>query len=69
MRTRGLFLEELIEPGDLADPPGRRGSVASGFWFCRDCQARCEREEGEQGQPAHCSRCRSHRIQYFPPPL
>lgn len=37
-----------------------------GFW-CRDCERATEREEGEQGQPAHCARCGSHRIEYQPP--
>jgi len=36
----------------------------NGFWFCHDCASVCERIEGEQGQPAHCKRCRSHRIEW-----
>ena len=54
---------------------GRRikDSIASvlrdGFWFCNSCMARCEREEGEQGQPAHCGNCGSHDIQWNPPAL
>jgi len=39
----------------------------NGFWFCQDCQSRCERIEGEHGQPDHCDRCRSHRIKWNPP--
>jgi transcription initiation factor IIE alpha subunit len=42
-------------------------SLNHGFWFCQACEARCERIEGEQGQPAHCDLCGSHRIEYLPP--
>lgn len=38
-----------------------------GFWSCKDCDGVCEREEGEQGQPAHCLLCCSHRIEWNPP--
>jgi hypothetical protein len=38
-----------------------------GFWFCFDCEARCERIEGENGQPHSCDRCGSSRIEYVPP--
>ena len=38
-----------------------------GFWFCPDCQARCERIEGENGQPHSCDRCGSSRIEYVQP--
>jgi DNA-directed RNA polymerase subunit RPC12/RpoP len=42
-------------------------SALSGpYWFCADCEKVTEREEGEQGQPAHCQRCGSHRIQFQP---
>jgi len=41
--------------------------LASGFWFCKDCDCICERIEGEQGQPAHCNRCCSPRIEWNPP--
>jgi uncharacterized paraquat-inducible protein A len=41
--------------------------LLSGFWYCRDCDARCERIEGEQGMPAHCDRCGSHHIEWNPP--
>jgi hypothetical protein len=40
---------------------------ANGFWYCFDCQAVCERIEGEQGQPSHCDRCGSTRIEYNAP--
>lgn len=43
--------------------------LAEGFWFCNDCMARCEFEEGEQGQPAHCANCGSHDIHYNRPAL
>ena len=39
----------------------------SGFYYCNDCDCRTERIEGEQGQPAHCSRCGGHRITWNPP--
>lgn len=42
---------------------------AEGFWYCEDCLAPCEREEGEQGQPAHCANCGSHDIHYNRPAL
>lgn len=41
--------------------------LQTGFWYCHTCEARTEREEGEQGQPAHCERCDSSRIEYCPP--
>ena len=41
--------------------------LLNGFWFCHTCDARCERIEGEQGQPAHCDRCGGHRIEWNPP--
>jgi hypothetical protein len=41
----------------------------AGFYWCLDGEHVCEREEGEQGQPAHCSRCGSHRIQWNRPAL
>jgi ribosomal protein L37AE/L43A len=40
---------------------------SNGFWFCQDCQARCERIEGENGQPHSCDRCNSPRIEYVQP--
>jgi hypothetical protein len=39
----------------------------NGYWFCRDCDAKCERVEGENGQPSHCDRCGSARIKWNPP--
>jgi len=39
----------------------------NGFWFCLDCQSRCERMEDEHGQPAHCDLCGSPRLQWNPP--
>jgi hypothetical protein len=41
--------------------------INQGFWFCADCKRICEREEGEQGQPAHCGFCNSPRISYNGP--
>jgi hypothetical protein len=42
-------------------------AVNQGFWYCNDCHCSCERIEGEQGQPAHCHRCKGHRLVYNPP--
>lgn len=39
---------------------------ASGYWRCLDCMAINSREEGEQGQPAHCGRCGSHKLKREP---
>lgn len=39
----------------------------AGYWWCYDCTKPTEREEGEQGQPAHCKHCGSHRIRYVEP--
>jgi len=41
--------------------------LMAGFWFCHNCDCICERIEGEQGQPAHCHRCHSPRIEWNPP--
>jgi hypothetical protein len=41
--------------------------LTTGFWFCLSCEGVCERKEGEQGQPAHCATCKSHRILWNPP--
>lgn len=38
-----------------------------GGWFCEDCRAHTERQESDQGQPASCARCGSHKINYVPP--
>jgi len=40
------------------------GGHSEGYWWCYDCEKVTEREEGEQGRPAHCNRCQSHRIRY-----
>ena len=43
--------------------------IQAGYWFCHGCEGPTEREEGEQGQPAHCSKCGSHRIEWNRPAL
>jgi hypothetical protein len=40
---------------------------ANGFWYCRGCDSRCERVEGENGQPSHCDHCGSPNIVWNPP--
>lgn len=40
---------------------------SNGFWFCLDHDGRCERVEGENGQPSHCDECGSPRIKWNPP--
>jgi DNA-directed RNA polymerase subunit RPC12/RpoP len=69
----------LIEPGDLSEEqpaskyPLQRRLMArflhalQGGWYCLDCARATERDEGEQGQPAHCHYCKSHRIEYHRP--
>ncbi len=54
---------------ELADKLKRQiqSIFEQGFWFCKDCDCRCERIEGEQGQPAHCDRCGSPHIEWNPP--
>ena len=42
-------------------------ALTNGFWSCQTCERMTEREEGEQGQPAHCARCGSPRIKWNPP--
>jgi hypothetical protein len=39
----------------------------NGFWYCQACESRCERVEGENGQPSHCDRCGDHHIKWNPP--
>ncbi|MGH7979970.1 MAG: hypothetical protein ACREE6_11395 [Limisphaerales bacterium] len=39
-----------------------------GAWHCHDCDSFCERIEDDHGQPAHCHRCRSHKL-YLVGPL
>ena len=38
-----------------------------GFWYCNSCESRCERIEDENGQPAHCDKCGSPRIDWNRP--
>jgi rubrerythrin len=54
---------------DLADKLSRffKDAALYGFWFCKSCDAPCERIEGEQGQPAHCDKCGSPRISWTQP--
>jgi hypothetical protein len=40
---------------------------ATGFWFCGACQHITEREERGDGLAAHCWRCGSPRIKWWPP--
>lgn len=56
-------------PQDLAHQLQRRIErvLTAGFWYCTDCDRMCEREEGEQGQPAHCGTCGSPYIVWNPP--
>jgi hypothetical protein len=59
-------------PGPRPQPPqpkpdfvALRASLdacSAGHWFCSWCEGPCERSEGDQGQPHHCSRCGSCRI-------
>lgn len=42
-------------------------TLQQGFWFCHTCESPTERNEGENGQPAHCGRCGSFRIEFVPP--
>lgn len=41
-----------------------RQALTNGYWWCNVCECICERIEGEQGEPAHCHRCGSHRIEF-----
>jgi hypothetical protein len=52
----GQLLKEKIE-----------SVMLTGFHFCRSHEGICDRIESEQGQPACCSVCGSHRIEYHPP--
>jgi hypothetical protein len=59
-RTRERHLAREIK--------GRLAQIfADGFHYCHDCQARCERIEGENGQPSRCDRCGSPKIDWNPP--
>jgi hypothetical protein len=70
-----LPLPRPLRPAQLEDPEQMlerfkrklQSMYTEGFWDCKDCQAPCDREEGENGQPAHCHRCGSHRIKWNPP--
>lgn len=42
-------------------------ALTTGGWWCHDCQSHTERIESEQGEPASCAGCGSHRIEYQPP--
>ena len=35
--------------------------LQNGFWFCKDCQRMCEREEGENGQIRRIAAAANHR--------
>ncbi len=63
--------QTLLSQATAIKPPRKLGRILKGRiaaimregnWWCRNCEARCEREEGEQGQPAHCEHCGSFRI-------
>ena len=67
-------LPRPIPPPDLENSPGLADAMKQkflqalyGYWYCTDCDAVCERVEGEQGQPAHCAACGSHHIFFNPP--
>ena len=65
---RKLDPPELENSAELADTLKQKFIQAlCGYWHCADCRAACEREEGEQGQPAHCTTCGSVRILWVPP--
>jgi hypothetical protein len=66
---RPLQPPALEDPKSLADRIKEKLSEAlwQGFWSCRDCDRMTERQEGENGQPAHCSICGSYRIDWNPP--
>ena len=59
------LLPRPLPPGGLRNRV--LDAITSGYWYCRDCECMCDREEGEQGQPAHCSRCMSPRIEWNSP--
>ena len=39
----------------------------NGFWYCHSHEGRCERVEGENGQPSSCDVCGSPRIEWNRP--
>lgn len=59
----------LTDPQRLASELKHKISevLLNGFWYCYGCESITEREEGEQGQPAHCGRCGSARVEWQPP--
>jgi hypothetical protein len=66
MGYQPLTVEDIAKARELKDNIST--VIISGFWFCHRCEGRCERDEGENGQPAHCAKCGSADIQYFPSP-
>ena len=77
MKANQSVLWDAIENGETQDQVQQRlaaqmtsrfaQALRSGFWFCNDCRTSCERIEDDHGQPAHCHRCRSHRIEWNAP--
>lgn len=43
--------------------------MATGFWFCLDCERVTERCEGENGQPHYCLHCKGHNLRQQRPTL
>jgi hypothetical protein len=41
--------------------------LTEGFWICSSCEQICDRIESDNGQPASCSTCGSHKITWNPP--
>jgi len=60
-----ITIEEAVNEVQLLDRLER--ALTEGFWFCVDGGHTCERIEGEQGQPAHCSVCARTRLEWNPP--
>ena len=77
MKTYQSVLLDAINSGETKPEMERRlksemcgrleRALRGGYWFCHSCDAMCEREEGEHGEPAHCQRCGSARLEYVPP--
>ncbi len=63
------LLEAEAEADHLRERIKRQIAIifSEGFWYCKDCDHVCERHEGEQGQPACCGHCASHRIEWHAP--
>jgi len=62
------------QPPDLEDSAGlgerlrqRFLQALNGFWKCDDCNAPCEIQESDHGQPNCCAACGSYRIHFVPP--